>query len=77
MYWIHTNSLLIVYQQYYYRVWQKNLTIWHYSSQQNHWCRDIALEGTSSMTQDISVITEHWSPTFPVETYFKNNSAVT
>jgi len=29
------------------------------------------------MTQDISVITEHWSPTFPVETYFKNNSAVT
>jgi hypothetical protein len=51
MYWIHSNSLLIVYQQYYYRVWQKNLTIWLYSSEQNHWYGDVALEGTSSTTQ--------------------------
>jgi hypothetical protein len=62
MYWIHSNSLLIVYQQYHYRVWQKNVTIWHYSSEQNHWCGDVAFEGTSSMTQGISVITEHWPP---------------
>ena len=62
MYWIHSNSLLIVYQQYYYRVWQKNLTIWPYSSEQNHWCGDVSLEGTSSMTQGISVIMEHWLP---------------
>jgi hypothetical protein len=76
MYWIHSNSLLILYQQYYYRVWQKNPTIWLYSSEHNHWYGDVALEGTSSTTQTFqSSQSAGRYPTFSVETYFKNNNS--
>jgi hypothetical protein len=77
MYLIHSNLLLIVYQQYYYRVWQKNLIIWLYSSEQNHWYGDVALEGTSTMTQKTFQSSQSAGryPTFSVEIYFKNNNS--
>jgi hypothetical protein len=66
-------------QYFIYRVRQKYLTIWQHSCEWNRWCGEFVLESSSSETQSISVVMEHWSVehrVFAVETYFKNSDSV-